>query len=138
MSVTYSVEIVIPKHPWFAALVSQGISKETCDGAYEEIKWKGLDKLDPSLKTANRLQSKNVNILIDKLKSHQRIIHDTVTSLFYRMKYTRWRYCSVITGGNVTQHRHTDQGLDSSYSVIVALTDINFTIYHTEGSKRAK
>ena len=44
------------------------------------------------------------------------------------------RYCSIITGGNVVQHRHTDQGLDNSYSVIVAFTDRNFTIYYTDGS----
>ena len=134
LSVSYVEQIVIPKHPWFAALVRQGIPKYTCDGSYTEIKWKDLDKIDPKEKTANRKQSKN--LLIQNLPPHQRDIHDTVTSLFFRMGYARWRYCSIITGGNVSQHRHTDQGLDSSYSVLVALTERKFTICHTDNTHR--
>ena len=132
-AVSYSLKVVLPKHPWFAAMVRQGISKDLCKEAYGEINWNVIvDKVDPTLKNATRKQSKNQ--LVGDLKPSQRIIYDTISTLFYMMKYNRMRYCSIITGGNVDQHRHTDQGLDTSYSVIVALADRNFTIYYTDGS----
>ena len=134
LSTSYSKEIVTPRHPWFAALVRVGIPKETCNGAYKEIKWHELVAIDPDDLSLNRKQSGN--LMMNTLRKHQRLIHDTITSLFYNLGYTRWRWCSIITGGNKVQCRHNGEGIETSYSVIVALTQRNFTIWHTDGTHR--
>ena len=104
--------------------------------AYKEINWKGLHRLDPADKTLNRKTSDN--IMITSLGPHSRSIYDTITSLFYMLGYKHSRHCTIITGGNKDQRVHNDEGLDTSYSVIIALHHRKFTIWYTDGTHRVQ
>ena len=130
----HQYNVLTASTPWCALHLKREISEELCDRAMVEKSSLVMFDIDPDDKLDNRKQSSHLPpYLGPKTNPATYSILCIIMHAFSLLGYAHIRTCTFFCGGSRQQLQHCDEGLDDSFSIIVALTYREIFIFFTDG-----